>query len=58
MRRVFFNRGQIFPPIRGTSHLSSDCTRVRFPVQGHGVTDSVSVVVVSQNKRAADSENC
>ena len=26
MRRVFFNRRLIFPPIRGTSHSRSDCT--------------------------------
>ena len=28
MRRDFFNRRQIFPPIRGTSHLRSDCISV------------------------------
>ena len=28
MRRVFFNRRQIFPPIRGTSHSRSDCISV------------------------------
>ena len=26
MRRGFFNRRQIFPPMRGTSHSRSDCT--------------------------------